>query len=444
LKLATFLALLAFATAQARPVEQALIISDIHFNPLADPGLVSQLAAAEPEQWETILASDPHSPVQNYGEDTTWRLLAALVSGMKDIQPRPKVIILTGDVLPHKFQNNFAAIMHEKDPAALRSFAKKTFAFVSLELQKASGGIPVIYTLGNNDEECGDYALQPNGPFLQDTQEAVQKMAQVSGNAMAQWSATGSYAVKNPLARHHVILALNSNFWSRRYLNTCGAKTDADPGKTTLDWLAGQLKDAEQHGDKVWLAYHIPPGIDGHSSSKAKQTVPFWKPEYADAFYKLLDEYRKTIEVNLAGHTHLDDVRLVKTEHAETLVLINPAVSPNVGQNPAYRLMTVDSKARPVDLMTYYISNLDGMKWELEYSTRPAYGLKKIDAADYGSLYSTMGAAGGMSDKWELYYSVSHLAGLSDSSKGYLRALYCAEGNFAPSAYESCVGGSGR
>jgi hypothetical protein len=264
-------------------------------------------------------------------------------------------------------------------------------------------------------------------------------MALVNRDAMSQWSATGTYVVKNPLAKHHLILVLNSNFWSRRYVNTCGAKADPDPGKATLDWLAGQLKDAEHRGDKVWLVYHIPPGIDGHSSSRAKQTVPFWKPEYADGFYKLLDEYRKTIEVNLAGHTHLDDMRLVTTEHAEMLVLINPGVSPNVGQNPAFRLMTVDSKARPLDFMTYYIPNFDAMKWELEYSTRAAYGLKKINAADYESLYSTMGAAGGMSDKWQLYYSVSHLAGLSDSSKGYLRALYCAEGNLTASAYEGCA-----
>ena len=414
-------------------------MSDIHFNPLADPGLVSQLVSAEPDQWEAILAGDEHSPLQKYGDDTTWRLLSALVSGMKEIQPRPKVIILTGDVLPHKFQDKFAAITHDKDAAAFRSFAKKTFVFVSLELRKASGNIPVIYTLGNNDEECGDYALQPNGPFLQDTLDPVEKMALVNRDAMSQWSATGTYVVKNPLAKHHLILVLNSNFWSRRYVNTCGAKADPDPGKATLDWLAGQLKDAEHRGDKVWLVYHIPPGIDGHSSSRAKQTVPFWKPEYADGFYKLLDEYRKTIEVNLAGHTHLDDMRLVTTEHAEMLVLINPGVSPNVGQNPAFRLMTVDSKARPLDFMTYYIPNFDAMKWELEYSTRAAYGLKKINAADYESLYSTMGAAGGMSDKWQLYYSVSHLAGLSDSSKGYLRALYCAEGNLTASAYEGCA-----
>jgi len=374
-----------------------------------------------------------------YGDDTTWPLLAALVSGMQSVQPRPKVVILTGDVLTHKFQDKFAAATHANDDAAFRSFAGKTFAFISLELQKASGGAPVIYTLGNNDEECGDYALQPNGSFLHDTAEPVQKLAQVSAEAMAQWAATGSYVAANPLAPHHRIIALNSNFWSRRYANSCAAKTDqTDPGKTEMDWLADQLKDAETHGDKVWLAYHIPPGIDGHSSSRANQVVTFWKPQFADGFAKLLDQYRKTIELNLAGHTHLDDMRLVNTEHADTLVLINPGVSPNVGQNPAFRVITVDSKARPEDVMTYYIPKLDVLKWELEYSARPAYGLKKIDVKSYEALYQSMDASPAVSDKWKVYYSVSHLGGLSDS-KVYLRALYCASGNVTEAAYQSCV-----
>jgi len=421
--------------AQAQAAQQFLIISDIHFNPLADPALAAQLMAAEPGQWEAIFSADSHSPAPKYGDDSSWALLSALVTGMQSIQPRPKVIILTGDVLPHKFQDKFSAITHESDPAAFRSFVKKTFAFIGLELQKGSAGVPLLYTLGNNDEECGDYALQPNGPFLQDTQEMVQALAHVNADAMAQWTSTGSYVAANPLARHHRIIALNSNFWSGRYANSCGSKSaDSDPGQAEINWLTDQLKDAAAHGDKVWLAYHIPPGIDGHSSSKTGKVVTFWKTPYTEAFNKLLDQYRKTIELNLAGHTHLDDIRLVKTELADTLVIINPGVSPNVGQNPAYRLVTVDSKARPTDITTYYMPNLNAPKWEQEYSLRSAYGVKKVDAASYQKLYQDMGA----SDKWRLYYSVSRPAAVSND-RSYQRSLYCASGNSAPEAFQKCL-----
>jgi len=433
LKTASFLAVLcALSVGQARAAQQFLIISDIHFNPLADPALAAQLMAAAPSQWEGIFSADARSPAPKYGDDSSWALLSTLVTGMQSIQPRPRVIILTGDVLPHKFQDKFSAITHQSDTAAFRSFAQKTFTFIGLELQKASAGVPLIYTLGNNDEECGDYALQPNGPFLEDTQETAQTLAQVNAGVMAQWVSLGSYVAANPLAPHHRIIALNSNFWSSRYHDSCGP--DADPGQAEMNWLADQLKDAAARGDKVWLAYHIPPGIDGHSSSRAGKTVPFWKATYAEAFNKLLDQYRKTIEMNLAGHTHLDDIRLVKSEHAETLVIINPGVSPNVGQNPAYRLVTVDAKARPIDITTYYLPKLDALKWEQEYSLRSAYGLKKVDAASYQKIYQSIVG----SDQWKRYYSVSRPAAVSND-KSYQRSLYCATGNSAPEAFQKCV-----
>ncbi len=430
--------------AQAQAAQQFLILSDIHFNPLADPALAAQLMAAEPSQWEAIFSADLHSPAAKYGEDSSWALLSALVTGMQSIQPRPKVIILTGDLLPHKFQDKFSAITHASDPAAFRRFVQKTFTFIGLELGKGSAGVPLLYTLGNNDEECGDYALQPDGPFLQDTQQTVQTLARLKSDAMAQWASLGSYSAMNPLARHHRILALNSNFWSYRYANSCGgtaSRTDPvqiDPGQAEINWLSDQLKDAAAHNDKVWLAYHIPPGIDGHSSSKTGKVVTFWKQQYVEAFDKLLDQYRGTIELNLAGHTHMDDIRLVTTGQAQTLVLINPAVSPNASQNPAYRLVTVDAKARPVDITTYYMPNLDVLKWEPEYSARPAYGLNKIDAASYRALYQSIDSSPAVSDKWRLYYSVSRPDGVSDK-KTYQRSIYCASGNSAPDAFEKCM-----
>jgi sphingomyelin phosphodiesterase len=188
------------------------------------------------------------------------------------------------------------------------------------------------------------------------------------------------------------------------------------------------------------MIYHIPPGIDGHSSSTTKQVVTMWKPAYADGFNKLLDQYRKTIELNLAGHTHLDDIRLIKTEHTQTLVLINPGVSPNIGQNPAFRVITVDSQARLQDMMTYYIPNLQALKWELEYSARQAYGLKKIDANSYQALYRQIDQSPSVSDKWKMYYAVSRPAGLADS-KTYLRSLYCATGNSSAEAFQTCLSG---
>lgn len=418
----------------AAPARQFVVISDIHFNPLADPALVPQLIAAEPSQWEAIFAAKP--TVQAYGEDSTWPLLAALVSGLQDVQPKPKLILFTGDILPHHFREKFEAAAQSKDPQLFRTFVKKDFAFVTLEIERAAGGVPVIYTTGNNDEECGDYELQPGGPFLNDIAADVKAMAQLDGDALMDWSTAASYETANPLAPHHRILALNSNYWSRRYKNACGS--GSDPGQAVMDWLSAQLADAKKHNAKVWLVYHIPPGIDGHSSARAKQTVDFWNPKYAMAFYHLLDEYRGIIDLSLAGHTHLDDMRLVSSAHTTSLVLINPAVSPNIGQNPAFRVITVDSKAHPQDVLTYYVSNLTAPDWKLEYSTRPAFALKRIDAKNYQSLYGEIATNPDRGNKWRLYYSVSHPVAVS-KDKLYLRSLYCADANVKDAGYEACM-----
>jgi sphingomyelin phosphodiesterase acid-like 3 len=439
LKHAILLLFVAAIGLAAAPRSQFAVISDIHFNPLANPALATQLMAADASQWEAIFANDAKPPAQKYLADSTWSLFSALVAGLQNVQPKPKLMLLTGDILAHKFRAQFEAAAGTKDAAAFRAFVKKTVQFVTLELEKAASGVPVVYTLGNNDGECGDYALEPNGPFLQDTLGSVETLAHADPGALAKWLDLGSYVTPNPVAAHHLIIALNTNFWSRRYANACAGKTDgSDPGEAVLAWLTNQLKDARQQGDKVWLIYHIPPGVDGHSSAHAKQAVTFWKQTYADGFYKLLDQYRNTIELNLAGHTHLDDMRLVVTDHAATLVLINPGVSPNVGQNPAFRVISLDSHARPQDIFTYYIPDLGALKWRLEYSADAAYHFKHIDARDYQALYRNREQTPALDQKWTLYYSVSRLAGLSDD-KAYRRSLYCASGNVAADAYEACV-----
>src|SRR5690349_4383251 len=60
----------------------ALVVSDIHFNPMADPGLVTKLEAAEPSQWQTILSRSKSTSFSQYGQDTNWWLLRSSLDQM--------------------------------------------------------------------------------------------------------------------------------------------------------------------------------------------------------------------------------------------------------------------------------------------------------------------------------------------------------------------------
>lgn len=426
------------AQAQSRSSD-FVAVSDIHFNPLADPSLAPKLLTAEPRDWENLFLNDPSSPQQAYNEDATWQLLHSLIAEIAGLQPKPKLIIVAGDILAHKLREKFAAATNSTDSETYRTFIKNTVTFIGLELQKAAGGVPVIYTVGNNDDECGDYALEPNGPFLKDSLKTVAGLSKMNPRKLTTWSSIASYGSENPLARRHRIIALNTTFWSRRYTNACaGNSAETDPGASVLTWLEAELKNAQTHRTKVWLVYHIPPGIDGHASSRTGQVTPMWKANYTEEFNKLLDQYRDTIELNIAAHTHLDDFRLVKTAHTTTLVLLTPGVSPNVGQNPAFRVVTVDTHARPQDVRVYYLAHPGSSQWELEYSARSAFGLKRIDADSYQSLFRNIQLSPDIARKWRLYYSTSRAEALN-SSKSYQRSLYCATGYTDPNDFQSCI-----
>ena len=60
-------------TAQAasdRGKAKFLLVSDFHFNPMADPALVVDLAAADPAHWESILDRTTPATFSQYGSDT--------------------------------------------------------------------------------------------------------------------------------------------------------------------------------------------------------------------------------------------------------------------------------------------------------------------------------------------------------------------------------------
>ena len=100
-----FLLLVSTASAQSAPgnSHQFLLTSDIHFNPMADPALVSALSASPPTQWESILNQSKFTAFSRYGQDTNWWLLRSALNQMRQTLPNPAFILITGDLLAHDF-----------------------------------------------------------------------------------------------------------------------------------------------------------------------------------------------------------------------------------------------------------------------------------------------------------------------------------------------------
>jgi hypothetical protein len=77
----------------------------------------------------------------------------------------------------------------------------------------------------------------------------------------------GYYHADVPALRNVRIIAVNTNFFSTNYTNPCG-KPGPDAGLRQLVWLDAELRLARDEGKRVWLLFHIPPGLDVYDTEE--------------------------------------------------------------------------------------------------------------------------------------------------------------------------------
>ena len=435
---------------------RVLVMSDLHFDPMADPRLVDQLAAAEPEQWSRVLDSSSDRSLGRYGQDTNWSLLRSALSQMAETMPHPAFALISGDFLAHDFRKEFNAAASDHTDTAYRVFVRKTMQFLAQQLEQTFPATTILPALGNNDEECGDYQLQPGGPFLADTLPSVRRLVGSAGGPGLDrdWQSYGNYSARAGGVR---VLSTNTNFFSTHYRNTCGSPADGDPGKATLAWLEAELAAAKGAGERVWLLYHIPPGIDGYATlrkgSCPSMMIPMWDPGYTEAFSELWRRYSDTVIVSFAGHTHMDDFRIVGDAGGRYgFALITPAVSPIFGQNPAFRTVAYDAAGGILDQTTYGLTNFAratgaqgaAAEWRAEYSFTKEWNLPRVDLPSLERLYTLIATVPAETERWRRIFPVSSpvywapFSGGNEKLAQAVRAFRCAAGNVSPSDYERC------
>jgi sphingomyelin phosphodiesterase acid-like 3 len=452
--LATVLALLAARPAVSDPVPGGdfLALSDIHFDALADPALVDQLAAAPARNWPALLARSA-SPPSRFGQDTNWPLLRSALQAMRAAQPHPAFLLVPGDFLAHTYRQRFNKSTVQPTEATYRSFVVKSIQFVAEQLQAAFPGTPVLPVLGNNDADCGDYQLQPGGPFLRDTLPIVRALLRggFGPEFDAGWTATGNYNVAHPTLPGVRVVFANAVFFSLSYRNACGG---GDPATATLDWLQAQLERARRDGGKIWLIYHIPPGVDVYATLRkpgCADAVAMWEEADAARFAALVHDYADVITASFAGHTHRDEFRLTGPPGGhDGFVLIVPALSPVYGQNPAFQVFDYDAAGEILDVATHYVANLDAaaggspIAWQTEPSFTAEWQLPRLDLTTLETLQERIGSDREAGTTWLLRYGVSRTAlwplGVAQGlvPDDVFRAYSCAIGSGSAAGYQTC------
>jgi hypothetical protein len=227
-----------------------------------------------------------------------------------------------------------------------------------------------------------------------------------------------------------------------------------------LKWLQSNLAAARQANQRVWLMFHIPPGIDGYATthkfagqpetgassagtSCADSIVPMWVPTWTEQFDRLLDSYHDVVLAGFAGHTHMDDFRLINSAGVNrAFVLIDPAISPIFDQNPAFRIVSFRSDGSLADQSTYYLTNLRQAsskvrgRWKKEYTFTRKWRQPRLDLSSLGAVYNQIWATAESRERWLKLYEVSSSAAHVPADS--VRGLYCAIGALDPAAYKSC------
>ena len=433
------------------------MMSDLHFDPMADPKLVDRLSSAEPKEWPDVFDSSDNETPARYGADSNWALLRSALWQAKQTLPNPAFVVLPGDFLAHNFRHQFDAAAANHSDAAYRQFVYKTMQFLASQLERTFPDTAILPALGNDDSYCGNYQLQPQGPFLADTLPVFRALvgALASLGFDRNWMSYGNYSVT---VRDLRMIFPNTVFFSANYHNGCGSAAEADPGSATLAWLETELAAAERAQQRVWLVYHIPPGVDGFTTlrrgSCPNAIIPMWKQIYAEPFYALTRKYSDTIVASFAGHIHMDDFRLLGDDNGYYgFVLITPALSPIYGQNPAFRTVTSDAAGGILDQTTYELANLreavDGAPptWRAEYTFTQAWQLPRIDLASLTQLYAKTADVPSDRDRWHTFLPVSSpvywSTNLGEAARRGALAYRCADGHVLLPEYAQCYCGGG-
>jgi sphingomyelin phosphodiesterase acid-like 3 len=464
---ACFVVLVLLATSaqsfSREPTGKFLIASDLHFNPFADPTLVADLAAANPRQWEAILSQSKLTAYSQYGKDTNWWLLQSSLDAMRTTLPHPALVMVTGDLLAHGFPQAYKNATHDSDGKYYRAFVLKTVEFLGEELRKRFNRSQILITPGNNDDECGDYDIQADGPFLSDTADLARNLVRAGDPFTANWKALGSYTVQPRAIRGIRIISLNTVFFSNKYhaasfANGC-SQVDSTAASRTFTWLESNLALARQAHEKVWLMLHIPPGIDGYATMMqyrqmsqgaapseelcSKAIVPMWNPVWTSRFDGIMQDFQSTITASFAGHNHTDDFRVI---HAGAtggeFVLIDPPISPIYGQNPAFRVVTFGADGGLADQSTYYLTNLKMAgsetpgKWMREYNFAAEWQSRQLDASSLGKIYERIKNDPQARAQWLRLLNVSSSDDQVPSTA--VGTLDCAIAALDPAAYQQC------
>jgi sphingomyelin phosphodiesterase acid-like 3 len=330
--------------------DSMLVLSDIHFDPLAQKGLVGKLIEQPATKWKEIFQKGASKKLSSYRHDTNYALWSSALSAMQKETPNPAVVLVAGDFFRHTFRAEFESIYRERkgDPKKLNEafveFQGKTIRFLAGELVERFPDAQFIPVIGNNESSCGDYKVFLRDPLLREFVSAWRSVSDQSipAESAQEFATSGHYTTALKSNSKIRFIVANDIFMAAEYNGRCG-NSMVPPALGELEWMNRQLAAAEKNQEKVWLITHVPPGIN------VLRSLSMFKDDYTQKYVDLLRKYAKTIQYNVTGHSHFADFRL----GGNVAILIAPSISADKSNNPAFQIYDVNASGTVTNIAQY-------------------------------------------------------------------------------------------
>jgi sphingomyelin phosphodiesterase acid-like 3 len=349
-----------------------VVFSDVHFNPFYDPTLFSALDSADADGWVSIFEGSGIKTPSARGSDTNYPLLVLALSSIKKNLGASPLVIYTGDILghgipqmfyPHYYGNLGVPVPPTPDAtavAAMKVFTDKAVSFLMDQVRASVGNIPVIFAVGNGDSYSGygpnilDSSLTPDNSFLVNTADLFYTKflnGTADHQAFLNTFTIGGYYSAEPAGTNLMVIGLNTILFCQGF--SSGPDANDSIVAAELDWLDSRLAAAAVKGKKVCLLMHAPPGAILSATARLinngqiPSAVMMWYPAYQTRFLQILSNYPGIISLTFAGHTHMDEYRILPSSD---VLEISPSISPWFGNNPAFKVFTISlDTLKPTD-----------------------------------------------------------------------------------------------
>ena len=428
IKLLILLLLLSFGSVSAYSAE-VIHLSDIHFNPYYDSANVNNILHSDPETWESIFENSSVEGIGTYGSETNYRLLKDLISGISKNSPESKVIMITGDLLVHSFIQTYTKYSGTDNKDSVSAFALRTIKFVTGELRKAFPEKKIIFALGNNDSNIGNYSVDTGGEYLAMIYEHMRSLNKdlniVFDNDTESFRSGGYFSVKLNGKKKLRLILLNTVIFSTLFKDS-SLDTNETAGMKELKWLEDELSSAAKKREKVWLAFHIAPGVDVFKTIKSSacdvnKIVTLWKDHFTEKFLSLENKYKLTIAGNYAGHLHQDDFKVIlHNGNPSAFIKLSPAISPVYLNNPGFCVYDYNENTGYLNNYTVYFRDLISRTtdWQLEYSFMDKFNLSP-DKYGFNTYNNLISENEEVRKSYVDFYSVSNMEVSSLMLPGY-------------------------